>query len=157
MNYVIIMGGVRMRDKVIDPEYVIHGNCLHFACRCCYTKYGREHQGWCEAYRLTNPDCRDCVYFNERQNKCEHPMRKRERKDGVQRFLPFSKKSKNPTHFAETSCVGFIFANKENGEMTKQKNTFALTKAIARSCFSGSLTPCDKYAPHRRRSADGYG
>ena len=79
MNYVIIMGGVRMRDKVIDPEYVIHGNCLHFACRCCYTKYGREHQGWCEAYRLTNPDCRDCVYFNERQNKCEHPMRKRQR------------------------------------------------------------------------------
>lgn len=68
-----------MRYKEIDSEYIIRGSCPLFACRCCHTKYGWEHQGWCEEYRLTSPTCRDCLYFSERHGKCKHPAQRKER------------------------------------------------------------------------------
>ena len=67
-----------MRDKVVDSEFIISGNCTLFACRCCHTKYGFEHQEWCEAYRLICPNCRDCLYYDERKNECKHPVTKKE-------------------------------------------------------------------------------
>ena len=65
-----------MRNKVIDPEYTIRGSCPLFACRFCHTKYGWEHQEWCEAYQLTSPSCRDCLYFAQQRNRCERPAPK---------------------------------------------------------------------------------
>ena len=73
------MGGVfGMRYKVVDSEFIIRGNCPLFACRCCHTKYGFEHQEWCEAYQLTSPTCRDCLYYDVRKNECKHPVTKKE-------------------------------------------------------------------------------
>ena len=67
-----------MRYKVVDSEFIIRGSCPLFACRCCHTKYGFEHQEWCEAYQLTSPTCRDCLYYDERKNECKHPVNKKE-------------------------------------------------------------------------------
>ncbi len=68
-----------MRYDFANPEYIIRGNCSCFVCRCCLTKYGWEHQSWCEVYSLTQPTCRDCRYYSERRSRCEHPVLKKER------------------------------------------------------------------------------
>ena len=70
-----------MRYRV-DPEYIIRGSCPLFACRRCHTKYGFEHQEWCEAYRLTSPGCRDCLYHDDRQDECKHPVTKKREEGG---------------------------------------------------------------------------
>ena len=68
-----------MLYKTMTSGYIILGSCRLFACRCCLTKYGWEHQEWCEVCSLTQPTCRDCRYYSERHSRCEHPvMKKRE-------------------------------------------------------------------------------
>lgn len=67
-----------MQYKVIDSEHIIRGDCPLFACRCCHTKYGWNHQGWCEAYQLTAPTCKDCLYFGEQPEICLHPEKIKE-------------------------------------------------------------------------------
>ncbi len=76
-----------MRYKVIDLEHFIRGNCPLFVCRSCHTKYGWEHQGWCKVCRLTNPSCRDCLYFGEQPGIYLHPETKRKRRED----LPYEK------------------------------------------------------------------
>ena len=53
----------------------IGGDCADFVCRCCYTKFGRKHQFWCERAALSVPSCRDCKYYKYRVG-CLHPARK---------------------------------------------------------------------------------
>ena len=72
-----------MRNKVINSEYVIRGNCPLFACRCCHTKYGWQHQEWCEMYQITNSACSDCLYFGGHPGICLHPEAKRKRKEDL--------------------------------------------------------------------------
>ncbi len=53
-----------MRSKAVQSPYVIRGSCSLFACRCCRTKYGWEHQPWCTHDTLTEPTCDDCRYYS---------------------------------------------------------------------------------------------
>ena len=69
-----------MRDKETRPVYTIRGSCPLFACICCHTKYGFEHQSWCEAFGLTEPGCGDCLYHSAQKIICRHPAKK-ERKE----------------------------------------------------------------------------
>lgn len=66
-----------MKFKDSNAEYTISGSCPLFACRCCHTKFGWEHQEWCEAFSLTQPTCNDCMYHSERRGICIHPAKKR--------------------------------------------------------------------------------
>ncbi|MBQ6153349.1 MAG: hypothetical protein IJJ15_06350 [Ruminococcus sp.] len=70
-----------MRTRMMTTEYTIRGSCSLFVCRCCRTKYGWEHQGWCDLYSLTEPSCHDCRYFSEQAGECIHPAQKREGRD----------------------------------------------------------------------------
>ena len=72
-----------MRNRIAESENIIRGSCPLFACGCCRTKYGWEHQAWCEARSLTQPTCRDCLYNNIRQETCEHPVKKREGRSSI--------------------------------------------------------------------------
>ena len=69
-----------MMDNYLS-ENAIRGGCPFFACRCCRTKYGREHQGWCEVFFLTEPCCPDCHYYSSGTGSCIHPAMKNGRKD----------------------------------------------------------------------------
>ena len=60
-------------------DHTIRGSCSLFVCRCCRTKFGWKHQDWCEIGFATEPVCTDCRYFNERCQKCVHPIKKSER------------------------------------------------------------------------------
>lgn len=60
---------------------VIRGSCPLFVCRYCRTKFGRQHQEWCEILEQTEPVCGDCSYFIQPENECRHPALKRERRD----------------------------------------------------------------------------
>ena len=71
--------------RIILPEYVIHGDCSLFACRCCRTKYGWTHQAWCENCLLTVPACMDCHYYHCLSGLCTHPALKRIRKEDAPR------------------------------------------------------------------------
>ena len=64
-----------MRNKVLS-ENAIRGSCSLFVCRCCRTKYGWEHQEWCDLSALTQPSCKECRYFRERDGECVHPAKK---------------------------------------------------------------------------------
>lgn len=70
-----------MRYDPIATEYTIRGSCLLFACRCCYTKYGWEHQKWCEVCLLTLPGCLDCLYYREQRRSCIHPAKRKRKED----------------------------------------------------------------------------
>lgn len=70
-----------MRQRILTSEYTIRGSCSLFVCRCCRTKYGWEHQEWCDRYSVTEPTCRDCRYYSEQEHDCIHPALKKERKE----------------------------------------------------------------------------
>lgn len=57
-------------------EYVIRGACTRYVCRCCMTKYGWEHQVWCDTPDLLEPLCVDCRYYDARRGICDHPANK---------------------------------------------------------------------------------
>ena len=67
------------------PEYAIRGDCSFFACGCCRTKYGWEHQAWCEVFYLTDPNCTDCFYHHPKTGSCVHPAMKNNRKENFPR------------------------------------------------------------------------
>ena len=73
-----------MRNKVL-PENAIRGSCSLFVCQYCRTKYGWEHQAWCELSSLVSPSCGDCRYYKE-ENECVHPAKKQEGGD-----MPYEK------------------------------------------------------------------
>lgn len=64
-----------------NNEYVIRGSCPYFICRCCRTKYGWEHQVWCDYAQLLDPKCPDCGYYNTRRKCCNHPARRKKGRD----------------------------------------------------------------------------
>lgn len=70
-----------MLYRTMLSEYVIRGECSFFACRFCRTKYGWEHQSWCEYYWLSEPSCKDCRYFNTEHGDCIHPAQKKRLED----------------------------------------------------------------------------
>ena len=70
-----------MPIRNIISEYAIHGDCSFFACRYCRTKYGWEHQAWCEMNFLTAPTCFDCQYYRRRAGSCKHPALKNRKED----------------------------------------------------------------------------
>ena len=74
-----------MLMRKLRPEYAIRGGCSFFACRCCRTKYGWEHQAWCEVFYLTEPDCADCYYYRQGMGSCVHPALKNVREEDVPR------------------------------------------------------------------------
>lgn len=55
---------------------IIGGKCSMFACRICRTKYGWQHQPWCEAIHITAPVCADCCYLAA-NGECIHPLSKK--------------------------------------------------------------------------------
>lgn len=65
-----------MRKNAVYNENIIRGNCSLFVCSCCRTKYGWEHQVWCEHYAVTVPSCRDCRYYRQQDGVCEHLAKK---------------------------------------------------------------------------------
>lgn len=65
-----------MRYPKDRSDYEIRGSCSLFVCRLCRTKFGWEHQEWCDNYSLTEPACRDCRYNSARSGKCLHPIKK---------------------------------------------------------------------------------
>ncbi len=65
-----------MRKDSDLSDNIIRGNCSLFVCKICRTKYGWEHQKWCEYYSLTLPSCKDCRYFSENESECIHPTKK---------------------------------------------------------------------------------
>ncbi|MBQ5398631.1 MAG: hypothetical protein IIU14_04240 [Ruminococcus sp.] len=67
-------------QKVKISDNAIFGSCPLFACRRCRTKYGWEHQVWCEMSCVTRPTCVDCRYFSSQGGGCAHPA-KRTRKE----------------------------------------------------------------------------
>lgn len=69
-----------MNNKTTISDYKIRGNCSLFVCRCCRTKYGWEHQNWCELKSLSQPLCGDCRYYSN-ENKCIHPAANKLRKE----------------------------------------------------------------------------
>ena len=62
----------------------ISGRCSLFVCRCCRTKYGWQHQPWCDKAALTRPACADCRYYRMRDRACIHPAKKYERGDDAE-------------------------------------------------------------------------
>lgn len=62
--------------KFDTANEIISGNCSLFACRCCRTKYGWNHQKWCALSLVTHPACTECKYFRERDRECIHPAKK---------------------------------------------------------------------------------
>ena len=66
-----------MRYKLVRSLYTIRGSCPLFVCRYCMTKYGWEHQEWCDYYTLTKPSCSDCRYYDPRAEECDHPSMKK--------------------------------------------------------------------------------
>lgn len=70
---------MRYQTQLIDN--FIRGSCPLFVCRCCRTKYGWRHQGWCEIGSVTEPTCLDCRYFHQTNSECVHPSQKREGRD----------------------------------------------------------------------------
>lgn len=70
-----------MPYRTKQSEYVIRGRCSLFVCRCCRTKYGWEHQVWCDTPELLEPVCTDCYYYNARRKHCAHPAHKMKRRD----------------------------------------------------------------------------
>lgn len=75
-----------MRKIMISSYNIIHGKCSLFACLCCRTKYGWEHQQWCELSMITQPTCRECRYYSERDGECTHPSKKQRKED-----IPYEK------------------------------------------------------------------
>ena len=67
-----------MMQKTMQSDHIIRGSCSLFVCRCCRTKYGWEHQDWCDAALLTEPTCKDCRYYSKKRDECIHPIHKRE-------------------------------------------------------------------------------
>lgn len=65
-----------MNHRSATSENAIRGSCSCFACRCCLTKFGWEHQEWCEYRSLSEPSCKDCRYFNIGHSECAHPAMK---------------------------------------------------------------------------------
>ena len=57
-------------------EYLIRGDCSYFVCCCCRTKFGWEHQEWCESRLLSEPSCEDCRYYSAGRGGCLHPAKK---------------------------------------------------------------------------------
>lgn len=70
-----------MAVKTIQNENIIRGSCADFVCRCCRTKYGWEHQLWCDNTELTEPTCQDCFYYDQKHRRCKHPAKKMKRRD----------------------------------------------------------------------------
>ena len=66
-----------MSQNTDTYEYRILGSCSFFACRCCHTKYGWDHQKWCETRTLVNVTCGDCLYYSAKLGVCIHPAIKR--------------------------------------------------------------------------------
>ena len=66
-----------MKYQSTMSEKAIRGNCSFFACRYCHTKFGWEHQEWCEYHLLLEPSCKDCRYYSTGRNECIHPAKKR--------------------------------------------------------------------------------
>ena len=65
-----------MRNISTSSDNIIHGKCSLFACRCCRTKYGWEHQRWCELSSVTEPACEKCRYYSGHNGRCAHPAKK---------------------------------------------------------------------------------
>lgn len=70
-----------MRQRLMTTEYTIRGRCSLFVCRCCRTKFGWEHQWWCDLCSLTEPSCDDCRYYSNQYQECIHPALKKERRE----------------------------------------------------------------------------
>ena len=61
----------------MKTDHTIRGSCSCFVCRCCRTKFGWEHQIWCDYPDLIEPSCMDCVYYNAKNDRCKHPAKNR--------------------------------------------------------------------------------
>lgn len=70
-----------MANRITQSEYIIRGSCTDFVCRCCRTKYGWEHQIWCDYPELIEPVCDDCAYYNAKRDRCNHPTKKQKWRD----------------------------------------------------------------------------
>ena len=62
-----------MRDDIHLSDNIIRGECSLFVCRLCRTKYGWEHQRWCELGAIVEPSCWNCRYFRGQSGECVHP------------------------------------------------------------------------------------
>lgn len=69
-----------MSNKINQSENIIRGSCADFVCRCCLTKYGWEHQKWCDCGDLLNPECQDCIYYNLKRRRCNHPTHSKQKR-----------------------------------------------------------------------------
>ena len=65
-----------MRYQTKASDNIIRGNCSLFVCRCCRTKFGWNHQNWCSLNSVIESVCTDCRYYDEKNQKCIHPIKK---------------------------------------------------------------------------------
>ena len=65
-----------MRYQIRRNSYTIRGSCSRFVCSCCRTKFGWEHQPWCDLYEMTEPTCTECRYHSKSTGECLHPALK---------------------------------------------------------------------------------
>lgn len=70
----------------METKYTIRGSCSYYVCRYCRTKFGRQHQEWCEIFDRIQPICQDCIYYIQSKSECRHPALNRKGGD-----LPYEK------------------------------------------------------------------